>query len=205
MSAETVFSPVPLARSGASLESATGYADGYAAGWAAGTRAAARAAAVEQMRAAEEEVARIKRRAASCHAAVALLMTAAEAARARTAPVLDDARQTLAAAALELAETVLGMELADGETSARAALLRALAVRDDEEVVTIRMHPDDIAALRAGLSDGAGAIAVPDGVELVADPQLARGDAVAELADGYLDARLSTALARVRRVLEESG
>jgi flagellar assembly protein FliH len=46
---------------------------------------------------------------------------------------------------------------------------------------------------------------VPDGVELVADPQLARGDAVAELADGYLDARLSTALARVRRVLEESG
>jgi flagellar assembly protein FliH len=203
MSAEAAFSPAPLARLAPSVESAAGYADGYAAGWAAGTRAAARTAALEQMRAAEEEVTRIKRRAASCHAAVALLMTAAEAARARTAPVLDEARGTLAAAALVLAEAVLGMELADGATSARAALLRALAVRDDEEVVSIRMHPEDIALLRTGLSDGAGVMGIPDGVELAADPGLARGDAVAELADGYLDARLSTALARVRRVLEE--
>lgn len=200
MSAEA-FAPLPLRPT---VDSASGYADGYAAGWSAATRAASRQAADERQRAAEEEVVRIKRRAASCHAAVTLLMTAAEAARTRTAPVVEDARETLAGAAVELAERLLGMELADGQVSARAALARALAVREGEDVVAIRMHPDDVAVLRAGLAEGAGAsVAIPNGVELVADPHLARGDAVSELGEGYLDARLSAALARVRRVLEE--
>lgn len=200
MSAE-VFSPSPFGRVASSTEHASGYANGYAAGWAAGSRAAARTAALEQMRAAEEEVARVKRRAASVHAAVALLMTAAEAARARAVPVVEDCRQTLATAAVELAEAMLGAELATGETSAVAAVQRALAVDDDVDVVRIRLHPDDVDLLLSGLTDGAAAMGIPDGVTLVADHTLARGDAVSELTEGYLDARLSTALDRARRAL----
>lgn len=200
MSAEA-FVPPPLVRAVPGVGRAAGYADGYAAGWAAGSRAAARAAAIEQMRVAEEEVTRIKRRAATVHSAVALLMTAAEAARARAVPVVDECREEMTRAALELAEAVLGSELTAGEASARAAVARALAVPDDVEVVRIRLHPEDVRLLQDGLSEGVAAIAVPDGVTLVPDPSLARGDAVSELPDGYLDARLSSALDRARRAL----
>ena len=38
-------------------------------------------------------------------------------------------------------------------------------------------------------------------VEIVPDATIARGDAVADFSDGYLDARIQTALARARSAL----
>jgi flagellar assembly protein FliH len=62
-------------------------------------------------------------------------------------------------------------------------------------VAAVRLHPADIAVLKAaGLPQGTG-------VELVPDPSLARGDAMAEYPQGWLDARLGTALARARSAL----
>lgn len=172
------------------------HAAGYAAGYAGGAREAARAAAAAAVRGEELRVAAEERRSVEHTAAVAALARATAAAAVRTAPVLADAERALHAAAFELATVVLGCELADGEHSARAALARVLDDPLVPGVQTVRMSARDLDALRAagGLPDVAG-------LELVADPTLAPGDAIGRHPDGYLDARITTALARARVAL----
>lgn len=171
-------------------------AAGYAAGYAGGAREAARVATAEAVHGEKLRAAAEERRSVEHDAAVAALTRATEAAAARTAPVLADAERALHAAALELATVVLGGELADGERSARAALVRVL---DDPQVAgvhTVRLSPRDLDALRT-----AGGVPDIAGLELVADPTLAPGDAIGRHPDGYLDARITTALARARAAL----
>ncbi|WP_152204613.1 FliH/SctL family protein, partial [Georgenia thermotolerans] len=145
---------------------------------------------------------RAARRAADAEAALAVLASTAAAARARTAPVVAEATETLARAAVELAQALLGAELSDDDTSARTALARALGEAGDDDVVRVRLNPEDHAHLRAMLEAHPGELDIPAGVELVPDAALARGDAVSELTEGYLDARLGAALARARAALE---
>ncbi|NMR21041.1 FliH/SctL family protein [Cellulomonas fimi] len=194
------FRPAPVggvldARSDHGVEQAR--AAGWAAGWAAGTRAASEAAQHQRrtlddaFRAAERE------RAADVQAALAALGRAAAAASARVDPVLAESSAALDASAVTLAEAVLGHELADGDARARAALARALSLPAEPAVHTIRLHPADVRALTAlGLVDS-----LPDGVTVVPDASLAPGDAVSELPDGFLDARIGSAVERVRRAL----
>jgi flagellar assembly protein FliH len=80
--------------------------------------------------------------------------------------------------------------------TARAAVARALAVTDPGDVVTVRLHPADLAQLDAATLDS-----VVADVAFVADASLARGDAEAELRVGQVDARLGTALDRARTAL----
>ncbi|WP_254631389.1 FliH/SctL family protein, partial [Cellulomonas sp. GbtcB1] len=140
--------------------------------------------------------------------ALAVLARSARAAADRSAPVLASAEHALHAAALDLAAAVLGAELSDAPTSAAAALARVRALDPAREVHTVRLHPRDLAVVRAALAGEAPAggdvlAGLPDltGVELVADPALAPGDAVGEFPDGHLDARLGAALDRARAAL----
>lgn len=56
-------------------------------------------------------------------------------------------------------------------------------------MVAVRLHPDDVHLLaQAGVEDPV----------LLADATLGRGDAVADLEHGFLDARIGTAVARAR-------
>lgn len=193
---------VPLhATTGEAASVAEGYASGYSAGWSAGTRAGLKEVEEQRRRIAEDAAARAERAAAAAQEALATLARAAAAAQARLAPVVTDAHAELTTTAVALAEALLGAELRDDDTSARAALRRALSVQD-EDVVRVRLNPDDLAHLTATLDSLPVDLAVPSDVELVADPALGRGDAVAELAEGHLDARLGTALARARAALE---
>jgi flagellar assembly protein FliH len=80
--------------------------------------------------------------------------------------------------------------------TARAAVARALAVTVPGDVVTVRLHPADLAQLDAATRDSVAA-----DVSFVADATLARGDAEAELRIGQVDARLGTALDRARTAL----
>ncbi|GIG22619.1 hypothetical protein Cch01nite_33430 [Cellulomonas chitinilytica] len=171
-------------------------AEGFAAGFAAGAREAARVAELHAKEALAARLAQESEAAAVTTHALDVLATCAAAARARTEPVVADVQARLQLAALELAEALLGVELADDERSGRAALTRALRRADEIEAVTVRLHPRDLDALRA-----AGADSPRDGLVLVADPTLAPGDAVAEHTDGYLDARLTSAVARARAAL----
>ncbi|MGN6742585.1 MAG: FliH/SctL family protein [Amnibacterium sp.] len=164
---------------------------GHAAGYAAGRREAA--AVLERERAAQRteadhllagEIVRLRSAAAALEAAAARLA----AQQAAVAAVADEA---VLAAAVDIAELVLGRELQDRPSSAVAAVRRALAAAEETRVLAVRMHPDDL-PLVAGIADEHPAL------RFAADPMLDRGDAVADLADGRVDARIGSALNRVR-------
>ncbi|MGW9403958.1 FliH/SctL family protein [Arthrobacter sp. NPDC055585] len=169
-------------------------AQGHAAGYAAGLHAAA----AETARVRQELQTRFDAETAGVRAradhAVQLLNAAEQALARQSMPLITEVQDSLAAAALELAEALLGRELAHGESSARAALDRALSGVDVRLVQQVRMHPADLAVLGDDILNRAGVV-------FTADPTLARGDAVTEFPDGFLDATLATALARAKAAL----
>jgi flagellar assembly protein FliH len=167
---------------------AAGYTDGLRAGKAEIEERLARVEAERETAAAEAR--------AQLDRAVSVLTAAATALHVRTLPLLDEVHGALAAAATDLAGAVLGYELADGPRSARAALHRALDGIEAHQVRTVRLHPDDLALLDDDTRTRAG-------VEFTADASLERGDAVTEFPDGYLDARIGTALDRAKVALLE--
>lgn len=164
---------------------------GHAAGYAAGLRVAEREldARRAQLEAEAAVVAEESRR--RVESALAALDAAAARLDARTAPVLASADATLTAAALELATAILHREPV--ATSAEA-LDRALALAGDETPRRVRLNPADVVALGA----------VAGTVELLADPAVAAGEAIVELAHGEIDARLEASLARIRSTLAET-
>lgn len=197
MSTDSVFSPMafPILRNASQQRAEEqGQARGYAAGYAAGLRAAAQEVAESETRRGIEHGEMLQRTREQVEATTAALDAAAVALDGRTLPVLADAQDTLAEAAVELAEAILGYELEDGEKSARSALDRALTSVGPQAVHTVRLNPEDLSLLQEqGLHR--------DGVELVADRSVERGDAVGEFPDGYLDARIGTALSRAKTTL----
>ncbi|MGM7775718.1 FliH/SctL family protein [Arthrobacter sp. KNU-44] len=173
-----------------------GFTQGHAAGYAAGIQAAA----AQQRRLREqfhaEHRAMLDAGRLAVAQAVRVLEAAAAASQERRGAVLEEAQDVLAAGTMELAEAILGYELNDGRNTASAALARALGAMSGSETVTcVRLHPVDLAALAAV---DVGSVA---GVELKADPNLNPGDAIAEYPQGWLDARLSTAVDRARAAL----
>lgn len=171
-----------------------GYVRGHSVGYAAGLRAAEAEyrKKTEQLEAAFS--ARSEELRVETDHTLAVLNSAVRALHARNAPVMSAAEDILAAAAVELAEAILGYELADGRKSARSALARALAGATPAEVVTVRMNPADLAVLDETDIRKAE-------VRLTADAALAPGDAIAVLPDGLLDARIGAALARAKQAL----
>ena len=165
-------------------------ARGHAAGYTEGLRAAAIVAADRATAQAAEHEALMRTARAELGQALAVLQNAARALDERTVPVLRDAEDTLLGVAIDLAEAIIGHAVADEAAAVRFALGRS---RDGTaaEPHTVRLHPHDLALLEAP----------PAGVTLVADASLARGDAVSEFPDGYLDARIGSALERARAAL----
>lgn len=176
-------------------EKARGFTQGHASGYAAGMQLASRESAADRARHDAEHAERASTLAARHAAEVAAVRLVGAALAERTQPVLADAEQALFSCALDLAVALLGHELRDGETSARAALARACGQDDAEIPVAVRMNPADLAVLNRGSRD------FPASLTLVGDPALKRGDAVADYPHGFLDARLGTAVARVRTAL----
>lgn len=201
MSIEASFSPAafPALRSGA-LEAVElrSRASGHAAGYAAGLREAAEEIAERAARQQEEAAAAIAEGELRVQRAVAALRAATVALERRTVPVLAQAQDAIAATAIELAEAIVGRELSDADTAAASALHRALADVVLELVHRVRLNPDDLAALDAEVIAAAG-------ITLIPDPSLDRGDAITEFEDGYLDARVSSALERARAAILEVG
>lgn len=174
-------------------------AAGYAAGWAqghAGATAHAReqAAAREAVRAEQdrEQRHRVARALAALHAAADALE------RRAVVPAADIADELLAGA-LDLVEVIVGHELAVTTTPGLDAVRRALDLAPGGARVVVALHPQDRAAVAALVEAGDGDFGRE--VQLLADPSLAPGDALAECDATRIDARLPAALARVRAVL----
>jgi flagellar assembly protein FliH len=166
---------------------------GHAAGYASGLRAAAKEAEMRVIELNAETTAMLNERNAQIDAALTALESAARALHARAVPTIDTVQDALISSALELAEAILGYELSDGPTSAKAALSRVLEHADPRTLLSVRMNPADIAEL--------GEAGRTPSVEINAADTVARGDALGDFADGYLDARIQTALARARATL----
>lgn len=169
---------------------------GHAAGYAAGLKSAHAQLVVRRAELEAEAQAAAADARARLDTAVAVLRQAACALDARVAPAVAEAKAVLADAAVDIAAAVLGRELAEGADSAESALRRALDHPDAEAIVTVRMNPSDLQALPEEVRADAG-------VALQSDASLAPGDAIAQLPDGYLDARIGAALDRARAALEE--
>jgi len=193
MSTESAFSPLmfPALPGQASDErdSIRGHATGYAAGR---KHAEAEMALLRDSIREEGERARGQAR-GEVQSALDALAAATADFRARQVPVLQSVDASIAAAAIELAEAIVGHELSTTDGSARAALDRAsLEVVPAGSVV--RLNPQDIQVIIAEGGTQAG-------VELVADANLERGDAMVELVHGSIDARVSASLSRARAAL----
>ena len=174
---------------------------GFAAGFADGRREAAR----EQARwLADAEDARAAESAEAAERVAVLAASLREAAvelREATVPVVAEAEAALVDAAFELATAVVGVALQDPLEAARAAVARVVCVGSTGPagiVPVVRLHPDDVARLDGAALDRAG---VPRDLQLVADPSLARGDAIGELPAGWLDGRIHSALDRAKEAL----
>ena len=167
---------------------------GHAAGYAAGLRAAGAELAGQKAALDAEHRAALLHDAARMDRTIAVLTAAAAALDSLLLPVVADAQDAIATSALELAETIIGQALADGERSAKAALTRVLAAVDPATITTIRLNPLDLGVLDETVRAAAG-------VSFSADASIARGDAIAVLPLGYLDARIGTAVARARAAI----
>jgi flagellar assembly protein FliH len=158
-----------------------GFRDGHDAGYKAGHR--------EGVRAAREET----------RAALTALHAAADDLERRAATDLAEASRTVAAAALELAEAIVGRHLEASADPGADALARALALAPGGPL-TARLHPADIALLDTSLLPDDGR------VTLVADPGIERGGCVLEGGATTIDAQIGPALARARQaLLDEDG
>jgi flagellar assembly protein FliH len=170
---------------------------GFAAGWAQGQREAAVAAQAAHDQQATAEQRRAAQRAAATEQAIVALGRAAAGLEARTAATVEQIENLIAEYAVQLAEAIVGRELADPAHRGVDAIRRVLADAPTTSPVTVSLHPDDHAAL-----DNAGEYEV-DGrtVRLRPSPAVRPGDAVAEVGAMTIDATVAAAVARVREAL----
>ena len=98
----------------------------------------------------------------------------------------------LAAAALTIAEAVIGRELALADAPGQDAIARALALAPAGDAI-VRLHPDDVAT--AGGDFGRE-------LTILADPTVEPGGCIVEIGACTIDAQISTALDRVREALQ---
>lgn len=194
------FVPAPIARVQAKTDSAA-HAEGYAAGWAAGARAAAEAGAQQRERERAQHEHREAERDQQVRRTLDALTAAIEHWRALAAPVLSDAESTLHRAALELAESVLTREVRPGPDSTIALLTKALSLPHDMPPTVLRLSSQDLPHVEQLIASGG--VVLPDGLSVVADPELGPGDSLTEHATGILDARIGHALERARAALDE--
>ncbi|QOD05761.1 FliH/SctL family protein [Pseudarthrobacter sp. BIM B-2242] len=171
---------------------AAAYAAGHTAGYTAGLRKASAEAETRRVQMEAEHAAVLRQASVRTDRALDQLAAAVQALHKAALPSALEAQDILLSSALELAENIIGVELGDGEFSARAALSRALAGAPATGTVTVRMNPSDLSVL----PDTARA-----GVTFTADPSVERGDAFADYEHGYVDATVTDALARTRQAL----
>jgi len=192
-------------------ESASARAAGYAAGYAAGIDEA-RAATRDRLAAeAATDAAAAQARDAATSQAIEAMFDAAEELEGLAVQSAADIEEQIVSAAWSIAEAIVGQVLADDETRSRAALTRALALAPSDEDVTVAVSPVDFTVL-AGEGAGETPRSATDmtpirrsrglrSLVIVADESLAPGDAVATCGATSIDARIASAVDRVKQVL----
>jgi len=139
-----------------------------------------------------------QRLAALAHLGTALT-AAATALEARAQEPFEQAGAELGSLVADLVEALLGRELAADRALVVDAVRRVAAAAPRNAPLSLRLHPDDVRALRDEGVDLAAL--VQREVEVYADPAVERGGAVADSGSRHIDAQLTSAVARLREVL----
>ena len=193
MSPDAAFSPVNFPTIPGHRDDERASIRGHAAGYAAGRRQVEEELEAVRRAIAEDGTRQLEQHRREVEQALAALARSAAEFRARELPVLEAIETAIAAAAIELAEAIVGHELSAADGSARAVVERAVQVGAGD-ASAIRLNPDDLAVIT---SDGD----FRHPIELVADPALHRGDAIVETGNGSIDARISAAVTRAKTAL----
>ena len=168
-------------------------AEGYAAGWALGSKAAAEKAAAAETRRRERAEAERQSIARNAKPLLAALAEATRRQQQAGLPAWYEVADALADGALGLAAAALDRELRSVPAPVAEAVRVALRAMAGQDVVAIRLHPDDAALLPAD--------SLPDGVRLVADGEVPRGGVLAQTPAQRLLMHLPAALAAAEEVL----
>lgn len=170
-----------------------GYADGFAEGRRRAQDDLARAREDLEALAAQREIA-AREELDSALAAVQAVRTAWEE---RLAALVGADAERVEDLAIDLAETILGVELSDAARSAAHAVRRAAAEAAPATWVRLTLSERDARTLRDGDA------VLPGTGEIIASTEVGPGGAVVELGDVRVDTRVSSALARAREALRQ--
>jgi type III secretion system HrpE/YscL family protein len=132
-------------------------------------------------------------------AAVTELLVRARAEAARRAGETEPELRRLA---VRIAEKILGEALRLDPDAVVSIVRAALTSARGRRELTIRVHPDDVAAVTAGRARLADALHRAE-IGVRADPDVARGGCVIDSEVGAIDARLDVQLAAIERALCE--
>lgn len=106
-----------------------------------------------------------------------------------------ESEKDLVGLSLAIARRILRREL-NAEPDAILGLVKVALERISlREVHRLRLHPDDVPAIRRHLAQ----VQAPAGIEIEADPSLERGAVIFETSRGSLDASAETQLAQIER------
>lgn len=161
--------------------------DAYRAGYEAGLREAEGRLCAEHA----DGMARLSR-------TLLALMTAASEIESQRSKAVTVAEDSVALLAFEVAEAILQRELELATQPGQEAVARALRLVPPQVEVTIRLNPadaDNLVAASEGI-DNEGRL-----LTIVADDSVEPGGCVAEAGACRVDAQVSTALTRIRRLL----
>ncbi|GAB47530.1 FliH/SctL family protein [Mobilicoccus pelagius] len=176
---------------------AQGYEDGRAQGFEAGRREGLDLMAQQQAEIAERDARERASRKERLGELLANVENAIAGALNYQAPAVTELQEVVTELAVQIAESLVGHHLEVGECTARDAVMRALSQVPRRATVTLRMNPadhDDVTAITGDIMEWTVA-------DVVADPTVARGDAIAMATNLEVDASLEGALDRVRTAL----
>jgi flagellar assembly protein FliH len=105
--------------------------------------------------------------------------------------------KTVPEVAYEIVEAILTREIQTLDDPGREAITRALTIDTANESATIHLNPQDIKTL-TDLSD----LKTKREIEIVVDPDIESGDALVVIGKATIDARISSALERVKKILK---
>lgn len=174
-----------------------GYAAGHAAGFETGREEGLELMATQQRALRAEDAAERAGRLERLTQLLSSVEDAVVGALDYQAPRVEEMRDTIADMAVEIAESLVGHHLQVEDCAAKDALLRALSQVPRRTTLTVRMHPADVALVE----DITGDITEWHIARLVPDLEVDRGDAYAEADNLEVEASLTGAMERVRKVL----